>query len=584
MDSGSRRIAYFNCPTGIAGDMALAALVDAGAPAKDIIAGLNTLGGINGEWSLRFQRVEKGNGRISALKAYIGIHSHCHTSEEVYDESMHRQTDGDLDRKGQGAYHDSVGSLHLDHGHGHGHGHGHSHGDGYSGNAKRTESYTESRDKHRSFADIQAMIKASSLPASVKRDSILVFRKLAEAEGSIHNVLPESVHFHEVGAVDSIVDTVGVVLALHLLGVDDVYVSELPLSQGVVESQHGFLPVPAPATTKVLSNTGVVFRPSALRGELVTPTGASILAALCSDNGFCLPPRFQVDAYGRGAGMKDFDEHPNVLHVTLGNTTPPSLDFPVQVPRFSSLYATDELVQLECNIDDMEGEIIGYAQECLMSKEACLDCWLVPIQMKKNRPAFTLCAICHRQNADELCSVMFEETSTLGIRRIPCSRVRLDRRFEEVTTRFGSVMVKLGVDPSKGRIVNASPEYEDCRKLALTSGAPLKLIYAEAKGAASAFFSYGGNNATNSTNTAVREAASSVSGVNHSVSSQSSTHASSPSKFSPNLSKKKAAEAEDCDTGYRNRIALFEKRMRASFLDSLSSRDSGMSIHNLKNP
>jgi uncharacterized protein (TIGR00299 family) protein len=419
------------------------------------------------------------------------------------------------------------------------------------------------------------MILASGLPAPVKRDSVLVFRKLAEAEGAIHNVPPEEVHFHEVGAVDSIVDTVGVVLALHLLGVERVFSSELPFSQGMVKTQHGLLPVPAPATAKVLSGTGAVFRPSTLRGELVTPTGASLLAALCGDKGFGPPPPFQLEAIGHGAGTKEFAEQPNVLRVILGRETTAAVApvGPAAAWQAKAHYATDELVQLECNIDDMEGEIVGYARECLLRRETCLDCWVVPVQMKKNRPGLTLCVLCHACDADALCGIMFKETSTLGIRRVPCSRVRLDRRFETVDTAHGQVRIKLGIDPICGAVVNASPEYEECKMMALASGTPLKVIYAAAKAAALDFWMA-------SSGVVQQEVATEVSkGVvvgaveaKLALSSFSNTRASASAGMKPaqRRSAGKAREAEDSDVAYRHRMVLLEERMRASFLASLS--------------
>jgi uncharacterized protein (DUF111 family) len=341
--SSSTTIAYFDCNTGIAGDMMLGALLDLRDPrltVERLTAGLSSVLD-NKEWSIQSHPVRKGAGQISATKIDVIL-------ERLNHDPVHHQ-----DHHGHGHDHG------LDHGHDHGHGHGHHTQDVTS--ISPPESYDQPNPHHRTFSAISTMIEESQLPSSVKQQSILVFRKLAEAEASCHGVNADDVHFHEVGAVDSIIDTVGCVYALHLLGIDRVYCSPLPFTTGTVQTQHGTLGVPAPATLKVLAGTGVTFRPSKLKGECVTPTGAALLATLCQGRG-SMPPSFELLRVGHGAGTKDFEETPNILRVLIGNvvssrrpddpvSSTPSLS--MTSLQKSQTFQTKAVIKIETNIDDM---------------------------------------------------------------------------------------------------------------------------------------------------------------------------------------------------------------------------------------
>jgi hypothetical protein len=308
---------------------------------------------------------------------------------------------------------------------------------------------------HRHLSQILNMISSAALPERAKHNAASVFQRLAEVESRIHQEPVERLHFHEVGAVDSISDIVGACLGFELLGVDEIYCSALNLGSGTVASAHGVLPVPAPATAALLEGKPVYSRGPAV--ELTTPTGAAVAATLARSFG-PLPP-LRIAAIGYGAGDRDFPEHANVLRVIVGETTGASEATTVSV--------------LEANIDDATAEVLAYAMERLLEAGA-LDVTLSPIFMKKNRPGTLLRVIARPEDQERLAALLFAETSTLGLRVYQAERRVLARRTVEVETPHGTVRVKVS---DEGRF---APEYEDCRRLALARGVPLQQILAAA--------------------------------------------------------------------------------------------------------
>jgi len=384
-------VAYFDCFAGASGDMALGALLDAGAPLDKLLDGLRTLP-LSG-WDLKVERVRKGS--ISA------------TSVTVVAEEHHPE---------------------------------------------------------RRLSDIERIVAASRLPDEVKGKSLDIFRLLAEAEAKVHGIGVNEVHFHEVGAVDSIVDIVGVVYALHLLGVREVHSSSLPFSQGRVKTVHGELPVPAPAAMELLC--GVPTYPLDIESELVTPTGAALLKGLAKS--FGAPPPFTPRKVGYGAGKKDLP-FPNVLRVVIG-----------EMPGEVAL-ERERLTVVETNLDDMTGELVGFVMERLF-EAGVRDVWVTPAQMKKNRPAVVLSVLCDPETLPAALQILLRETTTLGVRVQEVERLCLPREFEEVETPYGVVKVK--VAKLGNEVVNISPEYEDCRRIALERNVPLKEVMAAAISAA----------------------------------------------------------------------------------------------------
>ena len=309
--------------------------------------------------------------------------------------------------------------------------------------------------KHRHLGPILKMIDAASLPDAVKKNASAVFQRLGEAESSVHDQPIEKVHFHEVGAVDSIADIVGACLAFHLLGVDRIACSPVNVGSGTVNTEHGVLPVPAPATAKLLRDKPIYARGPAV--ELTTPTGAAVVTTLAEKFG-AMPP-MRIAKIGYGAGDKDFTEHANVLRVMIGEASGASEATTVTV--------------IEANIDDSSPQVLGYAMERLLDAGA-LDATLEPLEMKKGRPGTLLRVIATPESREEMCSIVFAETSTLGLRMYAAERRVQPRHWVETDTPHGKIRVKVAGDGS------FAPEYEDCRKIARETGVPLKQILAAA--------------------------------------------------------------------------------------------------------
>jgi hypothetical protein len=309
--------------------------------------------------------------------------------------------------------------------------------------------------KHRHLPHILDIIGKSSLSARAKQDATAVFRKLGEAEAAAHGVAVEKVHFHEVGAVDSICDIAGACVALDLLGVDAVHCSAVNTGSGTVDTEHGLLPVPAPATARLLEGRPVYARGPAV--ELATPTGAAIVATLAARFGPLAPMRIRTTGYG--AGDKEFPEQANVLRVILGEA--------------SAAPESTTVAVIEANIDDATPELLGHALERLMDAGA-LDASCSPLLMKKGRPGHLLRVIAKPEDQEQLAAVVFRETTTFGLRLYPAERRIAERRHVEVDLGYGRVRVKIA---DWGTF---APEFEDCRRLALETGRPLKQVLADA--------------------------------------------------------------------------------------------------------
>lgn len=330
---------------------------------------------------------------------------------------------------------------------------------------------TKEEHHHRRLNDIKTLIESSSLSETVKARSIAIFERLAEAEGAVHGTSPEDVHFHEVGAVDAIVDIVGSAIGLEMLGIEEVYSSPLPMGHGLLEAAHGKIPLPAPATVEILK--GVPVYDAGIKGELVTPTGAAIIRTLAADFGEMPQMTLQTTAYG--AGKTEFP-FPNVLRLMIGEPCSQS-----DVSDLSDMSDRDSLQTrvaiVETNIDDMNPEFYDLVFEQLF-KAGALDVYLTPIYMKKNRPANLLTAICPIEKKDDIAQVILTETTTFGVRISIASRRCLERKWETVSTRFGEIRMKIGL--MCGKQITASPEYEDCKKAAEAHNVPIRRVYEEA--------------------------------------------------------------------------------------------------------
>jgi uncharacterized protein (TIGR00299 family) protein len=312
------------------------------------------------------------------------------------------------------------------------------------------------KEPERSWKEIRELIRQSVLDPEVKQKGLQIFARLAEAEGKIHGVPVDKVHFHEVGATDSIVDITAAAIGCQELKVDAFHFSPVPLGRGVTRSRHGPLPLPGPATLELLK--GIPVQWIDLEGETVTPTGAAIIASLGSHFGEA--PRLTVEKIGYGAGEKEFPDRPNVLRLVLGQD--------------DKGWEQDEMLVMETNIDDMNPEFYDYVLDLLFAAGA-RDVFLSPIQMKKNRPGTLLRVITEPARKDKLAEIIFRETSTIGIRYYPVSRMTLKRAVRKVKTRFGPVRVKIIEEP--GGEKRATPEYEDLRRIALVKKIPLKALY-----------------------------------------------------------------------------------------------------------
>lgn len=322
------------------------------------------------------------------------------------------------------------------------------------------------KQPHRHFSDVKRIIDESAFSDIVKSRAVTAFRWIADAEAAVHGIAVEKVHFHEVGAVDAIVDICGAMWGLNELGVVDGVCPEVAVGGGTVSTQHGEMPVPAPATARILA--GVPIRTGPMQSELATPTGAAILRTICSRFG---PVSFVPERSGYGAGSREFPGQSNYLRIILGKVSGEAT-LPIE---------SRELAIIQTEIDDMPGEQFGFLLERLFAS-GCLDAHIIPIQMKKNRPAASVEVLVDPARISETIELLLRETSTFGVKVLPCTRYCLARRFETVETQYGPVRVKIGLWGED--VLKVSPEYEDCRKIALEKRISLHEVYAAARSAA----------------------------------------------------------------------------------------------------
>jgi len=403
---------YLDIFSGISGDMFLGALLDLGVDFHQLEAELGKLG----------------------LKDF-----HLHVSRALRGQIAGTKFDVHLAEEGQGHEH-AHGPAHNHHEHEHEHEH----------QAQRT------------FADIKQLICASDLSAWVKEKAVAVFERIALAEGKIHGRPPEEVHFHEVGAIDSIIDIVGACAALEILGKPRLFSGPVAEGTGTIRCAHGCFPLPAPATLEILTARGVPIIQCEEPNELVTPTGAALLAELAEDFGPL--QNFVTKKIGYGLGARENKTRPNVLRAILG----------IASPERPHDWEIDTVTVLETNIDDLSPEILGAFMEKALAIGA-LDVFYTPIQMKKNRPGVMLSLLCATTEADQFSELLLRETSAFGVRRFNAERRKLKREFIKVQTAYGEVSVKIG--RLDGQVVQAAPEYESCKALAEKNQAPLKLVY-----------------------------------------------------------------------------------------------------------
>jgi len=401
------KIAYFDCPTGISGDMCLGALVDAGVRIEYLIEQLQGLG-LGSEYRL-------------------------------WQETVHRQSQ-------------AATKVHVDL---------------LQEKSDHHSSTTLSHHHARHLPEIEQIIQTAKLPDRVKDWSLEIFQKLAIAEGLVHGIAPEKVHFHEVGATDAIVDIVGTCLGLDYLGIEKIYSSALPTGGGTVWAAHGRLSVPVPAVLKLWESRQVPVYHNGIDKELVTPTGAAILVTLAES--FGPPPQLQLQKMGLGAGSQDFTTA-NILRLWLGEL----INYEAKIPIFAQ---SEKIAVLETQIDDLNPQIIGYLFEVLF-KVGAIDVFTQPVGMKKSRPGILLTVLCHPDAIAACQEVIFRETSTLGIRYSIQDRAILKREIQSVKTPYGEVRVKIAytknLDPQN--ILNIQPEYEDCAELAQKTGHSLQKI------------------------------------------------------------------------------------------------------------
>jgi uncharacterized protein (TIGR00299 family) protein len=456
------RIAYLECFSGMSGDMFLGAVVDAGVPARVLEEAVAALA-VGAR--LKISRVMRSG--ISATKVDVWVdgekdlpreeyweeHEHAHEhSHQPYKHTAHDPPEhvhaGDLHSlPAESSPAEPALSLPkaVPMPHEHGRSHEHSHG--------------------RGLTEIRGIISAAAISGGAKKTAIAIFEALGAAEAKIHDTSIESVHFHEVGAVDALVDIVCAAVGAEALGVEEMICSPLNVGGGMVKCAHGTFPVPAPATVELLKDAPVYS--SGLQAELVTPTGAAIVKTL--SRRFSSFPEMTVEKAGYGAGSRDFSGHPNVVRLVIGETA--------AVASLAAKTATETITVLEANLDDLNPQVFGYVMDRLL-EEGALDVLGVPVQMKKSRPGTLLTVLCKPEDAGKLARLIFTETTTLGVRRREEVRQTLARRWENVRTQWGEVRIKIA--SMNGSVTNFAPEYEDCRRIAAEHHVPLKAVMQEA--------------------------------------------------------------------------------------------------------
>lgn len=432
------RVLYIECAAGAAGDMLLGAFLDAGLPI-DVLR--QALGGLAVDHELRVSRVMRAG--VSATRV------------EVVDREAARRADPSSAAAERA--HTHAGAHDHDHAHTHDHPHPHDHGHDGGGHHHHPPGAG-----HRSLAEIERLIGTASLSPRVRARAIALIGRLAQAEADIHQMPLQDVHLHEVGAVDSIIDIVGVVVAFDWLGVDEVVVSPVNVGGGTVEIAHGTFPVPAPATARLIAGAPVYS--AGPQVELLTPTGALLLTGFATR--FGPMPAMTIDRVGYGAGTRDFPSVPNVVRLFVGARA-------VEGERVPSAAAAETVISIECEIDDMSPQLFGPAMDRLFAAGA-LDVFLTPVQMKKNRPGTLVTVLATAETRAALVDVLFAETTTIGVRFTTMTRETLERRWEEVVVDGGTVRMKIAT--RAGRVLNVMPEIDDCLRIAAATGRPVKEI------------------------------------------------------------------------------------------------------------
>ena len=438
------KILYLECNSGISGDMTVGALLDLGADREALTKALQSLG-VDG-YHLHFGRTRKCGLDAYAFDVILEDKGHDHGHGTVHGHS-----------------HEHDGSHENDHNHSHGHDHendhGHSHCHDHENDHNHDHNHISGHDQlhvHRNLQDIYAIIDRLDSNSRVKAMARRMFEIVAEAESKAHGIPVEEVHFHEVGAIDSIVDIIGVAVCVDSLGVDEIVVSPLSEGYGRVRCQHGVIPVPVPATVTIASAHGLTLRLTDNEGEMVTPTGAAIAAALRTRKG--LPSSFRILKTGIGAGKKDFKQA-NILRA--------------MILQEEEKEAGETMWVLEANIDDCTGEAFGFAMESLLEAGAA-DVWYTPVFMKKNRPAYMLSLICREGEISRMEDILFIQTTTIGVRRYPVSRTILDRKKRTVMTEWGGAEVKICTYKDR---TFCYPEFESVRSICRQSGLDYQTVY-----------------------------------------------------------------------------------------------------------
>jgi hypothetical protein len=435
------RIAYLECFSGMSGDMFLGALIDAGiAPRllEETVAALG-LGA-----RLEISRVVRSG--ISATKVDVWVDGEKDLPREEYwaQQNVARALSPALSQREHDHHHDHDNSSVVG---GSWAGapapHGHSHG--------------------RGLAEIRTIIGKAAIRDTSKNTALAIFEALGAAEAKIHDTSIDKVHFHEVGAVDAMVDIVCAAVGAEALGVDEIVCSPLNVGGGTMQCAHGTFPVPAPAAVELLKGAPVYS--TGVQAELVTPTGAAIVKILVKR--FAAFPEMKIEKSGYGAGTREFAGHPNVVRLTVGEAA----------STLAAKTASETVTVLEANLDDLNPQVFGYVIERLL-EEGALDAFVMPVQMKKNRPGALLTVLCKSADASKLTQLIFVETTTLGVRRRDEVRQTLARRWENVTTEWGEVRIKIA--SMNGSVTNHAPEYEDCRRIAAEHHVPLKMVMQEA--------------------------------------------------------------------------------------------------------
>jgi hypothetical protein len=447
---------YLECNTGISGDMMVAALLDLGADEQVLKTALASIPAEG--FSVEISRVKKAGLDVCDFLVKLDekhenhdhdmeyLYGHVHDHEHHHDEYEHHHGDSEH-------YHDENEHYHDDHEHHHGeHEHDHSHGDG-----EHTHSH-----QHRGMKEIRHIIQHTRISPGAKNTALHIFEILAQAEAKAHGTSVDEVHFHEVGAVDSIVDIVAAAVCLDNLEVTEVIVPRLCEGTGTVRCQHGILPIPVPAVANIAAMNHLPLTITGIQGELVTPTGAAIVAAV--KTGERLPEQFTIRRMGMGAGKRSY-EQPSILRAML-------IEEAAEQSHQTGA-GTDCILKLETNIDDCTGEVLGYVMERLFAQGA-KDVYYTPIMMKKNRPATMLTVLCGQEQEKAMEEIIFKETTTIGIRRIKMDRTVLTREAESLQTPAGELRVKKCTLPDG--TVRRYPEYASAAELAQRSGSALQDI------------------------------------------------------------------------------------------------------------